>query len=84
MIALTVITLSGLPYTTKTEKKIPFKLTFLQLNSLSVSVGKLSFQSKLPFPISLTIDVDDVDDVDDAILILIKIKLGGLNRDSQS
>jgi hypothetical protein len=69
------------------------KLTFLQLNSLSVSVGKLSFQSKLPFPISLTIDVDDVvdvdnvddvDDGDDAILILIKIKLGGLNQDSQS
>ncbi len=75
------------PTPQKLKKKIPFKLTFLQLNSLSVSVGKLSFQSKLPFPISLTIDVDDVDDVDDgddAILILIKIKLGGLNRDSQS
>ncbi len=58
----------------------------MQLDFSNASVGKLSFQSKLPFPISLTLDVDeaDVEDVDDAILILIKIKLGGLNRDSQS
>ncbi len=62
----------------QTKKNIIKKLTFLELDFSNARFGKLSFQSKLPFPISLTLDVDEADvkdvddDVDAAILTLIE------------